>query len=506
MNRGYSRFDALTAILAGTLTVAGIVTFAPSPLLAKSAQEIAQLAIPVTVQINGESAKSTSSGSGFIIAKQGTTYTVLTCNHVVADAQFTYKIRTNTGQDYAVTKIVLLQKNENQPDLAVVTFNSAESYPVVTLGDSDRAAVGSEIFVFGYPANVLNNKYGSNRNFEFSPGFVTSRLDNHPRGYTLRYNAVTRGGMSGGPVFDPEGRVIGIHGEGDRDYDTVADGQGNRTGRVATKTGFNSAIPINLFISKLSEAGLSASAIAIDRSPSTNNPVAVNNPVNNPNNSQTFYVRGLTRFDQGDFSGAIADFTQAIQSQDNYAEAFFYRGLAYFEQDNFAESMADYNRAIAINAGYVDAYYNRALVRSAMGDRLGSIDDYTQVIRLDQTLAAAYNNRGVALSDLGDQQQAIDDFNQALQINPGRSNTYFNRGLALFRIGSDRAALADYTQAIQLNPYYAKAYANRGITLARIGDRLGAISDLQQAARLFQAQGMNADAEKALEMARQLQQ
>lgn len=501
MSRGYSQFDALTAILAGTLTVAGIVTFAPSPLLAKSAQEIAQLAIPVTVQINGESAKATSSGSGFIIAKQGTTYTVLTCNHVVKDAQFTYKIRTNTGQDYAVTNIVILQKNDNQPDLAVVTFNSAESYPVVTLGNSDRAAVGSEIFVFGYPANVLNNKYGSSRNFEFSPGFVTSRLNNHPRGYTLRYNAVTKGGMSGGPVFDSEGRVIGIHGEGDRDYDTVADGQGNRTGRVATKTGFNSAIPINIFIPKLSEAGLSAAAIAIDDSPTTNAPVAVNNP----NNTQTFYVRGLSRFDQGDFSGAIADFTQAIQSQANYSEAFFYRGLAYFEQDKFAESMADYNRAIEINAAYVDAYYNRGLVRAAMGDRLGSIDDYTQVIRLDQTFAAAYNNRGLALSDLGDQQQAIDDFNQALQINPGRSNTYFNRGLALFRIGSDRAAWTDYTQAIQLNPYYAKAYANRGITLARMGDRLGAISDLQQAARLFQAQGMNDDAEKALEMARQLQ-
>jgi len=65
--------------------------------------------------------------------------------------------------------------------------------------------------------------------------------------------------------------------------------------------------------------------------------------VNNPNNAQTFYVRGLTRFDQGNFSGAIADFTQAIQSQDNYSEAFFYRGLAYFEQNAFTESMTDYN-------------------------------------------------------------------------------------------------------------------------------------------------------------------
>lgn len=154
--------------------------------------------------------------------------------------------------------------------------------------------------MFGYPANVLNNKYGGSRNFEFSPGFVTSRLNDHPRGYTLRYNALTRGGMSGGPVFDSEGRVIAIHGEGDRDYDTVADEQGNPNGRVATKTGFNAAIPINIFITKLSEAGLRAAAIASDDSPITNTPVAVNNS----HSAQTFYVRGLSRFDQGDFSGA----------------------------------------------------------------------------------------------------------------------------------------------------------------------------------------------------------
>jgi len=86
-----------------------------------------------------------------------------------------------------------------------------------------------------------------------------------------------------------------------------------------------------------------------------------------------------------------------------------------------------------------------------------------------------------------------------------RGDRILNRGLALFRIGNDRSALADYTQAIKLNPYYAKAYANRGITLARMGDRLGAISDLQQAASLFQAQGMISDAEKALDMVRQLQ-
>ena len=39
----------------------------------------------------------------------------------------------------------------------------------------------------------------------------------------------------------------------------------------------------------------------------------------------------------------------------------------------------------------------------------------------------------------------------------------------------------------------------------RIRDEKGAISDLQQAASLFRAQGMNADAQKALDLIGQLQ-
>ncbi|MEG4318320.1 MULTISPECIES: tetratricopeptide repeat-containing serine protease family protein [unclassified Microcoleus] len=502
MNRGYSRFDSLASILAGTVTVAGIVMFAPAPIFAMSSPEIAKLAESVTVQINGKSPNMVSSGTGFIIAKQGTTYTVLTANHVVVNPKFTYTIHTSTGKDYQVTRSVLLQKGQNAPDLAIVTFNSAESYPVVTLGDSEQAAVGTGIFVFGYPANELQEKYGANRNFEFSPGFVTSRLPNHPRGYTLRYNAITKGGMSGGPVFDGEGHVVGVHGWGDLDVDQVTDSDIKvLTGLAITKTGFNSAIPINTFIAKLSEAGLNRSALLINTSPTANAPLKLNNP----NDAKTYYVRGLTRFDKGDASGAVADFTKAIQTQSDYVEAYFYRGLAYFDLREIPKSLADYSKAIALNAGYLDAYYNRGLVLSAMGDTPGAIADYTQVIRQDRNFAAAYNNRGLALSDLGDQKGAIDDFNQALQINPGRANTYFNRGLALFRINNDRSALADYTQAIQLNPSYAKAYANRGITLVRMGDRPGAIADLQQAARLFRAQGMAADAQKALDLIGQLQ-
>ncbi|TAH15569.1 MAG: serine protease, partial [Oscillatoriales cyanobacterium] len=188
MNRSYSRFDSLTSILAGTVTVAGIVIFAAAPVFAKTPQEIAKLAESVTVQINGTDSRS---GTGFIIAKQGSTYTVLTAKHVVPNSQVTYKIRTYTGKEHQVTRVMPLQKTDRELDLAVVTFNSTETYRVVTLGDSLQAESGTQIFVIGYP----NNRSRNQQNPEFTQGFVTSRSPTHKRGYTLRYTAITQKGM-----------------------------------------------------------------------------------------------------------------------------------------------------------------------------------------------------------------------------------------------------------------------------------------------------------------------
>lgn len=475
------------SVIAGTITVTAIVISHADLVNAKSSEEISHIAHQVTVQINDSSG---GGGSGVIIGKQGNTYIVLTVKHVVEATDLTYSVRTYEGKHYRLVDIQRL-KSSNDLDIAIVKFDSSKEYPTATLGNSAQVGTGTPMYVYGYPARINGQNY--ERQPEFSPGFITSREDSRPKGYAMHYTAPTWKGMSGCPVFDADGRVIGIHGEGEN----VGFVKTDLSDKEPLKTGFNAAIPISTFTAQLSQLGINRSKLTIENSRADSGQIPVNS---------SSYAQGLARYELGDNQGAIAAYNQVISANPNYAEAYFYRGLARQGLGNPQQAIADYSQAVRINPDLAIAYYNRGLARFEQDDAQGAIEDYTQAIKINPGLAAAYNNRGRLRSNLSDQEGAIADFTQALQIQPNRPNTYYNRGLARFRLMDYKGAMSDYTQAIRLNPNYAKAYGNRGIAYERFGNVQAAILDLHKAAELFRSEGKMADYKRAIDRIQKLQQ
>jgi serine protease Do len=252
------QINRLSGLMASMALVSAAAIAAPAH--AKSAKDVAKVAVPATVRIDNLLSPK-DGGSGVIIAKTKNTYTVLTANHVVKNPNAEYQVFTSKQKTYAVKEVKSLQETAGRPDLAIVTFESAEEQAIAPVSDSDEASIGSGIYISGYP---MTGDGSAEREFEFTAGQVTSRPASKPEGYTMRYDAVTRRGMSGGPVFDVSGRLVGIHGQGDREAGTVKLESSGGTTDAEIKTGFNAAVPINTFRSLMAQVNLNPSMLSVD--------------------------------------------------------------------------------------------------------------------------------------------------------------------------------------------------------------------------------------------------
>ena len=140
--------------------------------------------------------KATALGSGFIIDKEGL---VVTNNHVIHGADDI--IVSVNGSEY---KAKVLGKDPYM-DLAVLKIDSNEKFKPVTFGDSDKARVGDWVIAIGNPfgfGGTVTSGIISSRNRDIG----LTRYDDF-----IQTDASINQGNSGGPLFDLNGKVIGIN-------------------------------------------------------------------------------------------------------------------------------------------------------------------------------------------------------------------------------------------------------------------------------------------------------
>jgi serine protease Do len=429
----------------------GIVIACPiiaqQPAWAKSIIEIGQLAKSVTVLIQGP-----DTGSGVLIRQSGSTYTVLTARHVL-DATGSYEVVTTTGQRYPIN----VQSVRKLPglDLALFQFASPDKLPVATVGNSNTLQEGTTVYVTGFPGQ------GSTINalaYNFTSGQLTARSSRPQEGgYALVYTNKTLPGMSGGPVFDQEAQLVGIHGAADGQSQTLE----KLNSRVFVKTGFNLGIPINTFLAAAEPNSLQDKTIALasqsnlsEGSQSTQIQLQSSPRQSSPKNSfptnTATPVKKTTKI-SANFGGAGSG-------------DYFLSALNQYIRGNLSAATVDCNKALKLNPKFAAAYSLRGNLRYIAQDYSGALSDFSQAVQLDNRLAAAYLGRGLS---------------QSAMSNP-------------------EAALADYTQAIQLSPD-TLAYYNRGVINLNLGNQAAAQQDLQKSADLALAEGNQPDYDRAKE-------
>lgn len=148
-------------------------------------------------------------GSGVLISPDGY---ALSNFHVTSECGVAMKCGLNDGKLYDAVIVGL----DPTGDVALIKLLGRNDFPHAELADSDRVRVGDWCFTVGNPFLLAT---------DFTPSVAYGIVSGvhryqYPAGTLLEYtdciqtDAAINPGNSGGPLFDTEGRVIGINGRG----------------------------------------------------------------------------------------------------------------------------------------------------------------------------------------------------------------------------------------------------------------------------------------------------
>ena len=169
--------------------------------------EVVEKIVPATVAVFDSGGQG--GGSGVLISRDGY---ALTNFHVTAPCGAAMKCGLADGRLYDAVIVGI----DPPGDVALIKLLGRDDFPTAELGDSDAVQIGDWVWVAGNPFLLAEDYYptvtygiisGTHR-YQYPSGTLLEYAD------CLQTDAAINPGNSGGPLFDSEGRIIGINGRG----------------------------------------------------------------------------------------------------------------------------------------------------------------------------------------------------------------------------------------------------------------------------------------------------
>ena len=171
----------------------------------------------------------------------------------------------------------------------------------------------------------------------------------------------------------------------------------------------------------------------------------------------------------GDLTGAVACFENALKIDPELREGYYGLGLALKQQGAHARSPLSTNERPASDP------YTRAQQAAARGDLNAAKDQLIEAVRVNDGDGEAHNLLGFIQGQTGDLESAVNHLQRAVPLLPESSEAHYNLGVALQGQGRFEDVLACYDKAIALKGDLVDAHWNRAyvmLTLGRYADAM----------------------------------
>lgn len=172
-----------------------------------------------------------------------------------------------------------------------------------------------------------------------------------------------------------------------------------------------------------------------------------------------------------------------IASAPDRANSHYRQGMLLLGPGDFQGAAAQFTKAIDIVPEYAGAYLGRGKARQAAGQSEAALADFEKAIAIDPTLELAYTSRGIIERSQGGSQKALEDFTRSIHVHP-TPDAYYQRGLTYQALDQPQRAIADYDAAITHDPGAPGIYLARAKAKRDLGDMAGARKDQETAESL----------------------
>ncbi|EPF23572.1 MAG: serine protease [Microcystis aeruginosa Ma_MB_F_20061100_S19] len=197
------------------LFVLSLILFCFLPSLAQTSPATLE---DITVRIDTNSNHPADvGGSGVLIRGSGDSYTILTAYHVIKDNNLDYIIKIpNKKSKSQFDSYVIDSKNYSKQierigsiDLAKIKIYTKQVYKTATLDPQKTLQQYDTLYVAGYPLSKRREYFSIAGQFSYISDYQSEYYGYLDEAYYFD-NLNTSSGMSGGPVVDKHGYILGV--------------------------------------------------------------------------------------------------------------------------------------------------------------------------------------------------------------------------------------------------------------------------------------------------------